>query len=52
MARINCSVGSCAYNAKDAHECTLNAINVCPCKNCKTGLPEDETCCDSYVEHK
>lgn len=51
MAKINCSVGSCAYNAYDKKECTLKAINVSPCKNCKTGMPEDETCCGSYEEN-
>lgn len=50
MAKINCSVMSCAYNATGKNECTLNTIQVCPCKAMKKGLPEDETCCGSYTE--
>ena len=50
MAKISCSVCSCAYNSPDKNECTLKTIQVCPCKNCKTGSPEDETCCSSYLE--
>lgn len=53
MAKIKCSVCSCAHNVAEKNECDLNAIQVCPCKNCKTGAPEDETCCSSYTEtHK
>ena len=53
MAKIKCSVCSCAYNLADKSECTLKAIQVCPCKTNKKGTPEDETCCGSYTEtHK
>lgn len=51
MAKINCSVCSCAYNAVDKNECTLKTIQVCPCKSVKNGAPEDETCCGSYTEN-
>lgn len=50
MAKINCSVCSCEYNAADKNECTLKTIQVCPCGNCKNGAPQDETCCSSYKE--
>ncbi len=52
MARIQCSVCSCMYNAPDENLCTLKDIQVCPCKNCKSGTPEDETCCASYKDVK
>ena len=50
MAKINCSVASCAFNEVDKKECTLKTIQVSPCANCKNGSPEDETCCHSYKE--
>lgn len=52
MAKINCSVASCAFNARDKKECTLKAIQVNPCSNCNNGVPEDETCCRSYEESR
>ncbi|MBQ8299020.1 MAG: DUF1540 domain-containing protein [Clostridia bacterium] len=52
MAKIKCSVCSCAHNLTEKNECTLNAIQVCPCKNQKNGTPEDETCCSSYAENR
>ena len=48
MQNIRCSVGSCMYNAHEKNLCTLNGIQVCPCKSVKSGTPEDETCCASY----
>ena len=48
MAKINCSVSTCAYNAKNKNECTLNTIQVSPCRSVKNGQPEDETFCHSY----
>jgi hypothetical protein len=38
------------YNALDENECTLKAIQVCPCNNSNAGTPQDETCCASYKE--
>ncbi len=52
MAKIKCSVCSCMYNAPDENICTLKDIQVCPCKNCNSGTPEDETCCASYKDVK
>ena len=52
LAKIKCSVCSCAHNLTEKNECTLNAIQVCPCKNTKNGTPEDETCCSSYAENR
>lgn len=53
MQKIGCSVESCMYNAIEDNMCTLKSIKVCPCKNIKSGTPEDETCCGSYkgIEH-
>lgn len=50
MAKIRCSVCSCMYNAPEENLCTLKDIQVCPCKSAKTGTPEDETCCASYMD--
>ncbi|MBQ9280457.1 MAG: DUF1540 domain-containing protein [Clostridia bacterium] len=51
MAKINCSVGSCEYNAKNKNECTLKTIQVSPCRAARNGQPEDETFCHSYSEN-
>jgi hypothetical protein len=50
MQKINCSVTSCMYNALDENECTLKAIQVCPCSTITSGTPQDETCCASYKD--
>ena len=45
---INCHVSSCAYNDRQACDCTLSAIDVKPCMNCGDGRAESETNCASY----
>lgn len=50
MSKINCSVGSCKFNAPEMKKCTLAAIQVAPCDSCKNGSPEGETCCGSYIK--
>ena len=49
MSKINCSVCTCKFNAPEKNKCTLSAIQVAPCANCKNGSPEEETCCGSYI---
>jgi len=43
---IGCNVDSCAYN--ESQHCSLQSIQVAPCKNCQNGNPEDESMCASY----
>ena len=43
---IGCDVQSCVYNQN--HYCSLQSIQVAPCKNCNNGNPEDESMCASY----
>ena len=43
---IGCNVQSCAYNQNQY--CSLQSIQVAPCKNCNNGNPEDESMCASY----
>jgi len=43
---IGCHVTSCTYN-QDQY-CSLQSIQVAPCKNCQNGNPEDESMCASY----
>ena len=45
--RINCTDNSCRHNEKN-NTCSLAEINVCACKNCSSGLPDDESMCGSY----
>ncbi len=47
---IKCAIKSCQYYGDGA--CTLESIQVSPCSNMTTGLPEDETMCHSYVKKK
>lgn len=43
---ISCNVNSCQYY--DQEYCTLQNIQVAPCKNEHNGRPEDESMCASY----
>lgn len=45
---IRCRVTSCENHCKDKDFCTLNSIQVEPCKCCTSGNPADESCCGSY----
>lgn len=45
---IRCRVTSCAYHCGDQEYCSLNAIQVEPCKDCCTGKAADESMCGSY----
>lgn len=44
---LNCSVTSCQYN-QHGNDCSLQKIQVNPCKNCNNGYPDDESMCGSY----
>lgn len=46
--KINCTVGSCAFNNKAEQLCQLENILVEPCSNCNNGKAEDESMCGSY----
>ena len=46
--KINCTVGSCAYNCTNNQECELESIVVEPCSDCNNGNPEDESMCGNY----
>lgn len=43
---IKCSVRSCIHNTGDG--CALKGIQVSPCRNMNSGLPDDESMCSSY----
>lgn len=45
--KINCTVESCVYQDENTKRCKLQAINVVPVNNCKTGKT-DESMCGSY----
>lgn len=45
---IRCRVTSCAYHCGEQEYCSLNAIQVEPCKDCCTGKAADESMCGSY----
>lgn len=45
---INCQVDSCTFHDKVKSACTLSAIDVKPCWDCRDGKPEHETNCGSY----
>ena len=45
---IRCRVSSCAYHCEDEDYCSLKAIQVEPCENCKSGRPAGESMCASY----
>lgn len=45
---IGCDVCSCVHHCQDSNYCSLSEINVCACKNCHSGRPEDESMCGSY----
>lgn len=44
---IGCTVTSCSYNENGVH-CSLDAIEVAPCKHCHSGKKTEETNCASY----
>ena len=48
---IRCRVSSCAFNYGDQEYCSLNSIQVEPCKDCCNGKASDESMCGSY-RHK
>lgn len=45
---IRCHVESCDYHCGDEAYCSLQAIHVEPCADCRTGKPSDESMCGSY----
>lgn len=45
---IGCDVCTCVHHCSDSNHCSLPEINVCACKNCHSGRPEDESMCGSY----
>ena len=45
---IRCRVSSCAFNCGDQEYCSLNSIQVEPCKDCCNGKASDESMCGSY----
>lgn len=48
---ILCSVSSCAYNARNENQCTLDAVQVSAAAKSDSGAPYDETLCASYKNH-
>lgn len=48
---IRCRVSSCTYHCGDEEYCSLQAIQVEPCKDCCNGSAADESMCGSY-RHK
>lgn len=47
---IRCRVDSCSYHCDSENYCSLNAIQVDPCKDCHTGNPSGESMCASYKQ--
>lgn len=45
---IRCRVSSCAFNCGEEEYCSLNAIQVEPCKGGCSGKACDESMCGSY----
>ena len=45
---IRCRVHSCAYHCGEQEYCSLNAIQVEPCRDCCSGKAADESMCGSY----
>lgn len=45
---IHCGVRSCEHHCGQEEYCSLNAIDVQPCKNCGSGCMSDESFCGSY----
>ena len=45
---IHCRVSSCEYHCGEEEYCSLRAIRVEPCRDCASGMPEDESMCGSY----
>lgn len=47
-SHIHCRVSSCAYHCGDEEFCSLQAIQVEPCRDCCNGSAADESMCASY----
>ena len=45
---IRCRVESCAFNCPGDGFCSLQGIQVEPCKGCASGNAADESMCASY----
>ena len=47
---IHCLVDSCEYHCGDEAYCSLQAIQVEPCADCRSGHASEESMCGSYCK--